>query len=67
LTTTSADPADFPQQPSIATGVALDTCIVGPTPDDAIRQLMPLIDLGVTLVTILVPSRSSATLGEEPS
>jgi hypothetical protein len=45
----------------------LPACVVGPTPDDAIRQLMPLIDRGVTLVTILVPSRSSATLGEEPS
>jgi len=30
---------------------------VGPTPEDAIRQLQPLIDLGVTLVTVYVHDR----------
>jgi len=31
--------------------------VMGPTPEDAIRQLEPLIDLGVTLVTVYFHDR----------
>ena len=33
--------------------------VMGPTPDDAIRDLRPLIDLGVTLVTVYFHDRRS--------
>lgn len=36
--------------------------IMGPTPDDAIRQLQPLIDLGVGLVTIAFHDRRTLDL-----
>jgi alkanesulfonate monooxygenase SsuD/methylene tetrahydromethanopterin reductase-like flavin-dependent oxidoreductase (luciferase family) len=61
-----ADPADFPeptraqitaaQDPSGSYADEIDW-VVGPTPEDAIRQLQPLIDLGVTLVTVYVHDR----------
>jgi hypothetical protein len=61
-----AHPADFPeptraqitaaQDPSGSFADEIDW-VVGPTPDDAIRQLQPLIDLGVTLVTVYVHDR----------
>jgi hypothetical protein len=35
---------------------------MGPTPDDAIRGLQPLIDLGVTLVTVYFHHRRSLDL-----
>ncbi len=34
--------------------------VMGPTPDDAIRQLRPLIDLGVTMVSVYFHDRRSA-------
>ncbi len=35
---------------------------MGPTPDDAIRQLRPLIDLGVALVTVVFHDRRTLDL-----
>jgi alkanesulfonate monooxygenase SsuD/methylene tetrahydromethanopterin reductase-like flavin-dependent oxidoreductase (luciferase family) len=66
-----ADPANFPeptlapisaaQDPSGAYADEIDW-VMGPTTDDAIRQLQPLIDLGVTLVTIYFHDRRSLDL-----
>ena len=66
-----ADPADFPaagtgtmasvttaQDPSGAYADEIDW-VMGPTPDDAIRGLRPLIDLGVDLVTVYFHDRRS--------
>jgi alkanesulfonate monooxygenase SsuD/methylene tetrahydromethanopterin reductase-like flavin-dependent oxidoreductase (luciferase family) len=63
-----ADPADFPdpsattissgQDPSGAYADEIDW-VMGPTPEDAIRQLRPLVDLGVTLVTVYFHDRHS--------
>jgi hypothetical protein len=36
--------------------------VMGPTPDDAIRQLEPLIALGVTLVTVYFHDRRTLDL-----
>jgi alkanesulfonate monooxygenase SsuD/methylene tetrahydromethanopterin reductase-like flavin-dependent oxidoreductase (luciferase family) len=68
------DPADFPDQGSgsMATiSAAQDPTgtyageidwVLGPTPDDAIRQLQPLVDLGVDLVTIYFHDRRTLDL-----
>lgn len=64
-----AHPSDFPadprpvgisieQDPSGAYAGEMDW-VLGPTPDDAIRQLRPLVDLGVSLVTLYFWDRSS--------
>ena len=66
-----ADPADFAQSPRsprsapprtrLALADEIDW-VMGPTPDDAIRQLQPLIDLGVTLVTVYFHDRRTLDL-----
>ncbi len=63
-----ADAVDFPaptratitaaQDPSGSFADEIDW-VVGPTPEDAIRQLQPLIDLGVTLVTVYFHDRAT--------
>jgi alkanesulfonate monooxygenase SsuD/methylene tetrahydromethanopterin reductase-like flavin-dependent oxidoreductase (luciferase family) len=62
------DPADFPQPTSSFTDPAQDPTgsfageldwVMGPTPDDAIRGLRPLTDLGVDLVTLYFHDRRS--------
>ncbi len=64
-------PADFPEAAPVAISVAQDPSgsfademdwVVGPTPEDAIRQLQPLVDLGVTLVTTYFHDRRSLDL-----
>ena len=65
------DPADFPvptrtaitaaQDPSGAYADEIDW-VMGPTPEEAIRQLQPLIDLGVTLVTVYFHDRRTLDL-----
>ena len=66
-----ADPADFPDPTPVAISVSQDPSgsyageldwVMGPTADDAIRQLQPLIDLGVTLVTVYVHDRRTLDL-----
>jgi len=66
-----SDPADFPEPTMSITDAAQDPSgsfageidwIMGPTPDDAIRGLRPLIDLGVTLVTVYFHDRRSLDL-----
>jgi alkanesulfonate monooxygenase SsuD/methylene tetrahydromethanopterin reductase-like flavin-dependent oxidoreductase (luciferase family) len=67
-----ADPADFRPEPTMAaitpaqdpSGSFADEIdwVMGPTPDDAIRQLEPLIDLGVTLVTVYFHDRRTLDL-----
>jgi alkanesulfonate monooxygenase SsuD/methylene tetrahydromethanopterin reductase-like flavin-dependent oxidoreductase (luciferase family) len=61
-------PADFPHATMSITDPAQDPSgsfadefdwVMGPTPDDAIRELRPLIDLGVTLVTVYFHDRRS--------
>jgi len=63
-----SDPADFPEPTMSITDPAQDPSgsfsgevdwVMGPTPDDAIRELRPLIDLGVTLVTLYFHDRRS--------
>ncbi len=68
------DPADFPALGDPAGTMASVTTaqdptglyageidwVMGPTPDDAIRQLRPLIDLGVTMVSVYFHDRRSA-------
>jgi alkanesulfonate monooxygenase SsuD/methylene tetrahydromethanopterin reductase-like flavin-dependent oxidoreductase (luciferase family) len=69
-----ADPADFPdsgsgsmatisaaQDPSGTFADEIDW-VMGPTPDDAVHQLQPLIDLGVTLVTVYFHDRRTLDL-----
>jgi alkanesulfonate monooxygenase SsuD/methylene tetrahydromethanopterin reductase-like flavin-dependent oxidoreductase (luciferase family) len=66
-----ADPADVPtpalpaisaaQDPSGSYADVIDW-VMGPTPEDAIRQLQPLIDLGVTLVTVYFHDRRTLDL-----
>jgi Coenzyme F420-dependent N5,N10-methylene tetrahydromethanopterin reductase and related flavin-dependent oxidoreductases len=66
-----ADPADVPaptptaisaaQDPSGSYAAVIDW-VMGPTPEDAIRQLEPLIDLGVTLVTVYFHDRRTLDL-----
>lgn len=34
--------------------------VMGPTPEDAIRQLRPVVDLGVTIVSVYFHDRRSA-------
>jgi alkanesulfonate monooxygenase SsuD/methylene tetrahydromethanopterin reductase-like flavin-dependent oxidoreductase (luciferase family) len=60
--------ADFPERTVSITDPAQDPSgsfaeefdwVMGPTPDDAIRELRPLIDLGVTLVTVYFHDRQS--------
>ncbi len=64
-------PADFPQPTMSITDPAQDPSgsfaeefdwVMGPTPDDAIRDLQPLVDLGVTLVTVYFHDRRSLDL-----
>jgi alkanesulfonate monooxygenase SsuD/methylene tetrahydromethanopterin reductase-like flavin-dependent oxidoreductase (luciferase family) len=65
------DPADFPvptltsissaQDPSGSFSEEIDW-VMGPTPEDAIRGLQPLIDLGVTLVAVYFHDRRSLDL-----
>jgi alkanesulfonate monooxygenase SsuD/methylene tetrahydromethanopterin reductase-like flavin-dependent oxidoreductase (luciferase family) len=66
-----SDPADFPEPTLAAISAAQDPSgayadeidwVMGPTTDDAIRQLRPLIDLGVTLLTIYFHDRRSLDL-----
>lgn len=63
-----SDPADFPEPTMSITDPAQDPSgsfaeefdwVMGPTPEDAIRDLQPLIDLGVTLVTVYFHDRRS--------
>jgi alkanesulfonate monooxygenase SsuD/methylene tetrahydromethanopterin reductase-like flavin-dependent oxidoreductase (luciferase family) len=66
------NPAHFPTEPSSGfTDPAQDPSgayageldwVMGPTPDDAIRELRPLIDLGVTHVTLYFWDRRSLDL-----
>lgn len=65
------NPADFPAPTKTAISTAQDPTgsyadeidwVLGPTPDDAIRQLQPLIDLGVTLVTVYFHDRPTLDL-----
>ena len=62
------DPADFPEPAMSITDPAQDPSgsfaeefdwVMGPTPEDAIRALQPLVDLGVTLVTLYFYDRRS--------
>ena len=62
------DPADFPERTMAFTNPAQDPSgsfaeefdwVMGPTPDDAIRELRPLIDLGASLVTVYFHDRRS--------
>ncbi|MBA2381945.1 MAG: LLM class flavin-dependent oxidoreductase [Chloroflexi bacterium] len=64
-------PADFPEPTLSITDLAQDPSgsfaeefdwVMGPTPDDAIRELQPLVDLGVTLVTVYFRDRRSLDL-----
>ncbi len=48
------------QDPSGSYAGEID-CVMGPTPEDAIRQLQPLIDLGVTLVTVYFTTGGPST------
>jgi alkanesulfonate monooxygenase SsuD/methylene tetrahydromethanopterin reductase-like flavin-dependent oxidoreductase (luciferase family) len=66
-----ADPDDFPEPTVAAISPAQDPSgafadeidwVMGPTTDDAIRELQPLIDLGVTLVTVYFHDRRSLEL-----
>lgn len=66
-----ADPADVPTPTLTAISAAQDPSgsyadvidwVMGPTPEDAIRQLQPLIDLGVTLVTVYFHDRRTLDL-----
>ena len=66
-----ADPADFPEPTLGFTNPAQDPTgsfadvidwVMGPTPDDAIRALRPLVDLGVDLVTVYFHDRRSLDL-----
>lgn len=66
-----ADPAEFPIPTPTAISAAQDPSgsyadeidwVMGPTPEDAIRQLQPLIDLGVTLVTVYFHDRRTLDL-----
>jgi len=63
-----SDHADFPERMMSITDPAQDPSgsfadefdwVMGPTPEDAIRALRPLIDLGVTLVTLYFHDRRS--------
>jgi alkanesulfonate monooxygenase SsuD/methylene tetrahydromethanopterin reductase-like flavin-dependent oxidoreductase (luciferase family) len=65
------DPADFPEPTVAAITAAQDPSgsyadeidwVMGPTPDDAIRQIRPLVDLGVTQVTVYFHDRRSLDL-----
>lgn len=65
------DPADFPEPTLSITDPAQDPTgsfadevdwVMGPTPEDAIRGLQPLIDLGVSLVTVYFHDRRSLDL-----
>jgi len=65
------DPADFPDRTPMAISTAQDPSgsyseefdwVMGPTPGDAIEQLRPLIDLGVTLVTVYFHDQRSADI-----
>ena len=62
------DPATFPAPTPVAISAAQDPSgtyadeldwVLGPTPEDAIAQLRPLIDLGVTHVTVYFHDRRS--------
>lgn len=66
-----ADPADFPELRPVDINPAQDPSgayageydwVMGPTPEDAIRQLRPLIDLGVRHVTLYFHDRASLDL-----
>ena len=66
-----SDPADFKQVPQGSAATITEAqdptgsyageidWVMGPTPDDAIRQLWPLIDLGVSQVTVYFHDRRS--------
>ncbi len=49
------------QDPSASFSNEIDW-VMGPTPDDALRQLQPLVDLGVTQVTVYFHDRRSLDL-----
>jgi alkanesulfonate monooxygenase SsuD/methylene tetrahydromethanopterin reductase-like flavin-dependent oxidoreductase (luciferase family) len=67
-----ADPSNVVPEPTVAAVTAAQDpsgsyaneidWVMGPTPGDAIRQLEPLIDLGVTLVTVYFHDRQSLDL-----
>jgi len=65
------DPAEFPEPTGVAISTAQDPSgsfadeldwVMGPTPRDAIRQLEPLVELGVSLVTVYFHDRRSLDL-----
>jgi alkanesulfonate monooxygenase SsuD/methylene tetrahydromethanopterin reductase-like flavin-dependent oxidoreductase (luciferase family) len=70
-----ADARDFKTEPNLAPITAAQDpsgsyskeidWVLGPTPEDAIRQLRPLIDLGVTQVTVYFHDRRSLDLFAE--
>jgi alkanesulfonate monooxygenase SsuD/methylene tetrahydromethanopterin reductase-like flavin-dependent oxidoreductase (luciferase family) len=66
-----AKPADFPEAPRYPMTADQDPSgsfanefdwILGPRPEDALRQLRPLVELGVTLVTVYFHDRRSLDL-----